>query len=509
MEQAFEKPKAISVLTVNTIAFAACFACWMLYGVLVTFLVDNGIYHWDKAQMGWLIGIPVLTGSIMRLPIGVLTDQYGGRPVFAIIMILSAIAMYGVGFCNSYWEFLIAGLGFGLSGASFAVGIAYTSLWFPKERQGTALGIFGAGNAGAAITSFGAPLLLATVTHNATHLDSWRLVPKIYALGLIIITIVFWLFTHPKKVITQHKLSLTEQLSPLKDIRVWRFGLYYFFVFGGFVALSQWLIPYYVGVYAMPLALAGLLAATFSLPSGVIRALGGWMSDKYGARVVMYWVLISCLVCSVLLSIPRMDIESPGQSVTALKKGVVVMASPETITVKTRVGEEVYPVKQKDENNLYSIAKDHGDLLVWPTFSFWQEPVVQTGEKVEKKQLLARGITHIFFQANVWIFTSLVFIIGIMTGIGKAAVYRHIPDYFPTEIGVVGGIVGVIGGLGGFFGPIAFGYLLQSTGIWTTCWMVFTGLIVICLGWMHGVITQMMKDKVPNLMHQIDEEITM
>jgi MFS transporter, NNP family, nitrate/nitrite transporter len=166
--------KAISVLTMNTFAFCVCFACWMLYGVLITFLVDNGIYDWDKAQMGLLIGIPVLTGSITRLPVGVLTDQFGGRIVYAILMLLAAAAMYCVSLCNSYTQFMIAGLGFGLAGASFAVGIAYTSAWFPRERQGTALGIFGAGNAGAALTSLGAPHMLNAATSNLQNLDGWR-----------------------------------------------------------------------------------------------------------------------------------------------------------------------------------------------------------------------------------------------------------------------------------------------------------------------------------------------
>ena len=130
-----EQSKAISVLTVNTLSFIVCFACWMLYGVLITFLVDNGVFNFDKSQMGILIGTPVLTGSIVRLPVGVWTDRYGGRIVFALVMVVSAIAMYLVSYCNTFNDFLLAGLGFGLCGTSFAVGIAYTSIWFPKEME--------------------------------------------------------------------------------------------------------------------------------------------------------------------------------------------------------------------------------------------------------------------------------------------------------------------------------------------------------------------------------------
>lgn len=499
-----DNTKATSVLTVNTLSFVVCFASWMMYGVLITYLVDNGLCSFDKAQMGWLIGTPVLTGSIFRLPVGVWTDRYGGRIVFALIMLVSAVAMYCVSFCNTFTEFLIAGLGFGLSGTSFAVGIAYTSIWFPKERQGTALGIFGAGNAGAAITSFGAPQLLALLTDHGQNLEGWRSLPKVYAAALVLMTVVFWLLSHPKRIEHGEGFTLIKQLAPLKHPRVWRFGLYYFFVFGGFVALSQWLIPYYVNVYAMSLATAGLMAALFSLPSGVIRAFGGWLSDIWGARAVMYWVLCSCLIACVFLSVPRMDIMSPGEGVMAAKKGTVTHVSADAIVID----KQSYKLRKKSQDNIITFASEHENLLVLPTFTFWQEPVVKVGETVQKKQLLARGVTHIFFQANVWIFTALVLIVGVATGIGKAAVYKHIPDYFPKDVGVVGGIVGVIGGLGGWVGPILFGIMLNQTGIWTTCWFFFSIIIALCLVWMHWTITRMMNEQAPDIARSIELQTT-
>lgn len=494
--------KAIVVLTMNTFAFSICFACWMLYGVLITFLVDNGVFQWDKAQMGWLIGTPVLTGALLRLPVGVWTDQYGGKIVFTVVMLIAAMGMFSVSFCNDYNQFLLAGLLFGLAGASFAVGIAYTSVWFPKEKQGTALGIFGAGNAGAAVTSIGAPHLLNFVTDNLNNLDGWRMAPRIYAGVLLTTTLLFWLLTHAKKIEHGKGFTLKQRLSPLKEIRVWRFGLYYFFVFGGFVALAQWLVPYYLNVYAMPLATAGLMASIFSLPSGVIRAMGGWMSDLWGARIVMYGVLITCLLSVVLLSVPRMDIQSPGQGVMAIKAGTVTKIDRDKIVVD----EKVYGLRPKKTEDVVTIADANKDLLIWPTFAFWQEPKVKEGDQVGKKEILARGVTHIFFQANVWIFTALVFVIGIATGIGKAAVYKHIPDYFPNDVGVVGGIVGVLGGLGGFVGPIIFGMSLKFTGIWTTCWMLLAVLITICLVWMHWTITRMMNESAPKLRHQFESD---
>lgn len=490
------------VLTANTLSFVVCFACWTMYGVLVTFLVDNSLFRWNAAQVGWLLGVPILTGSLLRLPVGILTDRFGGRSIFAILMLISAACMFSVSYCNTFEQFIAAGLGFGISGASFAVGIAYTSVWFPKNQQGTALGVFGAGNAGASLTSFGAPLLLTWLTANQQNLEGWRVLPQIYAGLLVAVTGLFWLLSTPKKV-DKPAVTLLQQLAPLKEIRVWRFGLYYFFVFGGFVALAQWLIPYYLNVYSMSLATAGLMASIFSLPSGVIRAIGGWLSDKWGARSVMYLVLVSCLFCSIALCVPRMDIQTPGQGVMAAGKGVVTKVSADEIVV----GEKSYKLKPRVESSMLTIFKDDTDTLIWPTSVFWQESQVKEGDRVAKKQVLARGITHIFFQANVWVFTFLVLVLGIMTGIGKAAVYRHIPDYFPKDVGVVGGIVGVIGGLGGFVGPILFGAMLQATGIWTTCWMFFVVLCAMCLVWMHITITRMMNQDAPQLMKQIDREV--
>ena len=491
-----EPGKAYVVLALNTIAFTVCFACWMTNGVLVTYLVENQVFHFTESQIGWLMGIPVLSGSIIRLPVGILTDKFGGKYVYAAVMLLSALPMFLLSYATTYAQFLWASLGFGLAGTSFAVGIAYTSVWFKREHQGTALGIFGAGNAGAALTSMGAPVLLRWLTNNGENVEGWRQMPRLYAAALAVMAVLFVLLASPKKVDDSHITSFAQRLAPLRYPRVWRFGLYYFLVFGGFVALSQWLIPYFVSVYMMPLATAGLLASIFSLPSGVIRALGGYLSDRHGARRVMYWVLSSCLVCCALLIVPRMEIHSPGKGIIAKRGGTVTSVSPSEIVV----GDLRYPVKPNAE------AREDNEqgVLVLPTLSTWQEPVVAVGDTVKKKQLLAGGMTHIYFQANVWVFTALVFVVGIMMGIGKAAVYKHIPDYFPKEVGVVGGIVGVLGGLGGFFCPIIFGYMLEWTGLWITCWFFFAALSAVCLWWMHLVIQQMMNKEAAHHARRIE-----
>ncbi|MFQ5421254.1 MAG: nitrate/nitrite transporter, partial [Anaerolineae bacterium] len=396
-----ERAKSYTVLTLNTVAFTVCFACWMLNGVLVTFLVDNGVFDWDAAQMGTLIGIPVLTGSLMRLPLGILTDKFGGRPVYTGLMILTAIPMYLLSQANSYSGYLLYSLGFGMAGTSFAVGIAFSSVWFSKERQGTALGIFGAGNAGAALTTMGAPSLLRWLTDGGNNINNWRQLPVIYAAVLLMMAILFYFFTTNRKPVNNQR-TLGQMLRPLKNVRVWRFGLYYFLVFGGFVALAQWLVPYYVNVYSMTIVTAGLLTSIFSLPSGVIRALGGVLSDKFGARAVMYWILGITAVCCFLLFFPKMDIESPGSGIMARKSGVVTAVTANEIQVGNGDVYTLDPVIQREI--------DDSETILLPRIDSWHEPRVEVGDQVEKKQLLARGVTHIYFQANVWVFTVFVFI---------------------------------------------------------------------------------------------------
>ena len=369
---------------------------------------------------------------------------------------------------------------------------------FPNTGRARRVGIFGAGNVGAALTSLGAPWLLNWLTDHGEHLDGLRQLPKMYAV-LLLITGVFFLVTTKTRVVpgTARK-SLAERLAPLKVVRVWRFGLYYFFTFGGFVGLAQWLVPYYVSAYGVTVAAAGALAACTSLPTGVIRAVGGWLSDTWGARTMLYGVFSLSLICCALLTVPRMDIYAPGSGVLARTGGIVERVSAHEIVVNSgKQGAMTYPLKPK-EHELLTESQRESSTLIWPHSQSWQERVVKVGDQVVKRQLLARGTTHIFFQANVWVFTALSVLLGTLMGIGMAAVYKHIADYFPDDVGVVGGIVGVIGGLGGFFCPVIFGYLLRASGLWTTCWMYLFVLAALSLLWMHLVVRKMMRSQCPS-----------
>lgn len=485
------------ILFFNTLAFIICFAGWMLNGVLVTYLVDAGIFNWGLVEVGWLLGVPVLTGSVMRLPMGILTDRLGGKWVFTALMLGCAIPMYLLSTASSYSSFLVLSFFFGLLGTSFSIGVGFTSVWYPKNWQGRALGLFGLGTIGSALTTLLAPSLLQYLTNDGTNPDGWRKLPVIYAISLTVMGVLFLLFTKSKKPDDASGKTLIKLLQPLKNVRVWRFGLYYFLAFGCFVTFSQWLLPYFVNVYNVSLITAGFLASAFSLPAGAFRAVGGWLSDKYGARKVMYWVLSSSVVLSFLLIIPRMQIYSPGTGVMATQAGTVRLVTDSII----QVDDKQYPISPR------SHEFDHIDrkMMILPAKDVWQEPVVKEGDVVTKKQLLAQGTTMIIFKANMWVFVVIIILTGACWGIGTAAVFKHIPDYFPGEIGAVGGMVGMIGGLGGFVGPILFGYLLKITGLWTSSWMFVCLLSCVCLMWMHQVITHMMKKEAPQLADKFEK----
>lgn len=379
----------------STFAFTICFAVWTIFAIIGLRIKDDlGL---SEAQFGLLVGTPILTGSLVRIVLGVWTTRYGGRLVYTLTMLAAAVATFLLSYATTFPQMLLAGLGVGLAGGSFAVGVAYISPFFPPQKQGTVLGIFGAGNVGAAVTKFAAPFVLIAW--------GWEAVAQIWAVVLAMTAIIFWFTTTDDPTFRARRegkapqRSLAQEFAPLKNAQVWRFSLYYFFAFGGFVALSLWLPRYLVGVYGFDIAAAGMIAAAYSIPGSIFRALGGILSDRKGARSVMYWMFGVSAVATLILSLPA-------------------------------------------------------------------------------------GVTPA-------IFILVVFVLGFVMSLGKAAVYKHIPAYYPDSVGAVGGVVGMVGGLGGFVLPIAFGLLKDVTGLWSSCFLLLFAVVAVSLVWMHMSIKQM------------------
>jgi NNP family nitrate/nitrite transporter-like MFS transporter len=392
--------QAWSVLIVSTLAFTVCFMVWMMFGVIgIPLKKTLGL---NATEFGLLTATPVLTGSLIRVPLGIWTDKYGGRIVMTLLMAATVPAIWLMSYATAYWHFLVIGLFVGLAGGSFSVGTPYVARWFPRSRQGMAMGVYGAGNSGSAVNKFVAPALLV--------LGGWTLVPQVYAAVMLGTVILFWLgsSSDPKHLVPSNT-KFSDQLKMLKDPKVLKYCQYYSIVFGGYVALALWMVQYYVGEFGLSIQTAALLAACFSLPGGVLRAVGGILSDKFGAHHVTWWVLWVSWVCLFLLSYPQTD-----------------------FTVLTVNGAKTFHV----------------------------------------------GL-------NVYLFTALMFVLGIAFAFGKASVFKYIGDDFPTNIGTVSGIVGLAGGLGGFVLPIMFGALMDLTGIRSSAFMLMYGVVWVSLIWMY------------------------
>ena len=290
--------KAWSVLIVSTLAFTVCFMVWMMFGVIG--IPIKKMLNLNATEFGLLAATPVLTGSLIRVPLGIWTDRYGGRIVMAILMATTIPAIWLMSYATVYWHFLVIGLFVGLAGGSFSVGTPYVARWFPKSRQGMAMGVYGAGNSGSAVNKFVAPALLVAF--------GWAMVPQVYAVIMLVALVLFWLFSYsdPSHRVPSH-VKFSDQLKLLKDPKVVKYCQYYSIVFGGYVALSLWMVQYYVGEFGLDIRTAALLAACFSLPGGVLRAFGGILSDRYGAHSVTWWVMWVSWVCLFLLSYPQTD----------------------------------------------------------------------------------------------------------------------------------------------------------------------------------------------------------
>ncbi|SET80476.1 MFS transporter [Paracoccus homiensis] len=388
-------PESRRALGLSTFAFTICFAVWTIFSIIGLQIKEQlGL---SDTQFGFLVGLPILTGSLTRIVLGIATDRLGGRVVYTLTMLASALATFLLASATTYGQVLIAALGVGLAGGSFAVGVAYVSRFYADRQQGTALGIFGVGNVGAAVTKFVAPFVMVAF--------GWQATAQIWALALAATAVLFWVFSKDDPVTAGRRdgaiaqRSLKAEFEPLKNLQVWRFSAYYFFSFGAFVALALWLPHYLIGVYGLNVKTAGMVGAAYSIPASIFRAYGGLLSDRIGARKVMYATFAVSLVATAILSIPS---------------GVPLA-----------------------------------------------------------------------------VFLVVIFALGFVMSLGKAAVYKHIPSYYPENVGSVGGLVGMIGGLGGFILPLVFGWLKDGTGVWSTCFMVLFVLVGACALWMHAAIRQM------------------
>ena len=424
---------ATRVMVMSTAAFTVMFAVWLMFGILGPSIQKE--FGLSDVELSWITAVAVLNGSMWRLPAGMLTDRIGGRKVALFMLATTAIPAFFVSKASSYGMLLVLAFLVGFAGNLFSVGIAWNAAWYSRERQGFALGVFGAGNVGASVTKFiGPPIILGTAGSSFFFgiQGGWRLVPVIYSVLLLALAILTYVIVPRLDRMPGATKPIREMLTPLKQVRVWRFSLYYVAVFGAYVALSAWLPKYYIDNFGVEIWPAALLTATFIFPASLLRPVGGWVSDRVGARKVMYWTFGVMLVTTGILMMPN---------------GHIVVSHPDG---------------------------------------------TQTA--------------HLGYQIGLPTFAMLVFFLGVAMGIGKAAVYKHIPEYFPDNVGSVGGLVGMLGGLGGFFLPPMFAYTKGWTGFPSSTFACLFIVTAICAVWMHVTVMHLLHNGSPELADHFDSD---
>jgi NNP family nitrate/nitrite transporter-like MFS transporter len=351
-------------VALGTISFTVCFAAWGLISAFAPRFRE--ILHLTASETALLVAVPVLLGSLARIPMGILTDRFGGRAVFSILMVAVAVPVWLVPQQPTYLSLLTVAFLLGLAGSSFAIGVGYVARWTPPDRQGSALGVYGLGNIGQSAAVFLGPVLAAQVG-----------MPTVYrsvAVLLVVWAAAFALFARdaPAPAPAQRK-GFGAMLEVLTSERLsWVLAAFYFLTFGGFVAFSIYLPTLLKDEFHLPPADAGFRTAGFVVLATLLRPLGGWLSDRIGGARVLSAVFL----------------------------GVAPFAM----------------------------------LLAWPSM--------------------------IPFTVGALGCAGLL-------GLGNGAVFKLVPQYFPSQTGTVTGLVGAMGGLGGFFPPLLLAFFRSRTGaIW-------------------------------------------
>jgi MFS transporter, NNP family, nitrate/nitrite transporter len=279
-------------LTLGTISMAVSFTAWGLIGPFAPRF--RQLFHLTASQSAALVATPVLLGALARLPMGLLTDRFKGRVVFTVLMLFSAIPAFLFPEATAYPELLGIAFFLGMSGATFAVGVGFVSPWFPSEKQGSALGLYGIGNIGQSTAAFAGPALAAAI--------GWENVFRGAGALLVVWSLVFAVFARNAPVEIKPK-SLGASLSLLRETRlVWVLAAFYFLTFGGFVAFSIYLPTLLRDQFRLAPADAGLRAAGFVVLATSLRPIGGWLADKIGGAHMLSLVFAGIVPFALLLS---------------------------------------------------------------------------------------------------------------------------------------------------------------------------------------------------------------
>ncbi|RSL34068.1 NarK/NasA family nitrate transporter [Salibacterium salarium] len=280
-----KKKDQTSALLLSTIAMVISFALWSVMAPIATNI--QSLYGLSEIQKSFLIVTPVVLGSIMRIPMGIVTDKYGGRKVYTLTMLFLIIPMVGAGFFHTYALLLFFVFFIGMAGTTFAIAVSYVTKWFPPEKQGVVLGITGMGNMGTALASFTVPTLY---TNFGLEWVFWG-----FAAAMAVMTLIFWAGTkelpNPQEVVT-----LKTSLSVVKYKQTWVLSLFYFLTFGGFMAFSLYLPAIFQETFQFSAVRAGMITAGFVIAATCIRPLGGYLADIFNPITVLKLLFIGIVL---------------------------------------------------------------------------------------------------------------------------------------------------------------------------------------------------------------------
>lgn len=280
-----------AALVYSTVAMVVSFAAWAILSPMASTLQE--LYRLSVTEKSLLVATPVLLGSVMRIPMGMLTDRLGGKKVYTLTMLFLIFPLLGASFAGSFETLLFFAFFLGMAGTTFAIAIAYVSRWFPLEKQGLVLGITGMGNFGTAVAGFTVPLLIEAYGVSGTF--------RIFGVAIAIMALLFWLGTREFPS-SPSSGSIPSVLGVFRYKETWLLSTYYFLTFGSFMAFGIYLPTLLQDLFHLTAVDAGWRAAGFVVVATLARPLGGYLADRLGAERMLTVVFAGVLLGALILT---------------------------------------------------------------------------------------------------------------------------------------------------------------------------------------------------------------
>lgn len=299
-------------LSLQSLSLVAGFMVWVLISSLISQITLD--IHLSKGEISLVTAIPVILGSLLRIPLGYLTNRFGARLMFMVSFILLLFPVFWISIADSLFDLIAGGFFLGIGGAVFSIGVTSLPKYYPKEKHGVVNGIYGAGNIGTAVTTFAAPVIAQAV--------GWKSTVQMYLVLLAVFAILHVLFgdRHEKKV----KVSVKTQIKAVyRNHVLWFLSLFYFITFGAFVAFTIYLPNFLVEHFGLNPADAGLRTAGFIAVSTLLRPAGGFLADKMSPLRILMFVFAGLTLSGIILSFsPTIGLYTFGSLTVAVCSGI-------------------------------------------------------------------------------------------------------------------------------------------------------------------------------------------